>query len=78
MARIIEFHRPAGFNPITKHVHLHERGALIAFPADLTELASDASTLANETTQEIMDLALFIWPPQALASSKGWGGQPHE
>jgi hypothetical protein len=78
MARIIEFHRPAGFSPITKHVPSHERGALIVFPPDLTTSASDASTLASEMTQEMMELALFIWPPQEVVSSMRWGVQSHE
>jgi hypothetical protein len=74
MARVIEFHRPAGFNPITKYVPSHERGAPIVFPPNLTRSASDPSTLPGEMPQEMMDLALFIWPPQELAS----GVQSHE
>jgi hypothetical protein len=66
MARIIEFHIPAGFTPTTKYVPPQERGALIVFPPDLTRSASDASALTREMIQQVraesMELAVVIWP----------------
>jgi hypothetical protein len=71
MAQIIEFHIPVGFNRITKYVPPQERGALIVFPPNLAGSASDASALNSEMIQEIMERALFIWPPQELSQSMG-------
>jgi hypothetical protein len=80
MARIIEFHIPAGFHPITKYVPPQDRGALTVFPVHLARSSSDASTLDSEMTQQMnsqsMELALFVWPPQELALSTRWGVQP--
>ena len=48
MARIIEFHIPAGFNPKIRWVPQQERGALVVFPViDSKELADD-SLLMND------------------------------
>jgi hypothetical protein len=66
MARIIEFHTPAGFKPKTAWVPLKERGTLIVFPPNLTTSASDVSDLSREMTQQLsaesMELAVVIWP----------------
>lgn len=43
MARIIEFHIPAGVRPEIESVPPQERGPLIVFPSNLTRSASGAS-----------------------------------
>jgi hypothetical protein len=82
MARIIEFHVPEGFNPARKYVPAQERGALIAFPPNLTKSAPGASGLNSVMTQpmdtELMELALFTWPPQEWSSVNEVRRSSHE
>lgn len=75
MARIIEFHVPEGFKPATKYVPAQERGAVIVFPANLTDSVADAFLLDKESTQrmnaEPTEVPVVIWPLQETAQSTG-------
>ena len=74
MARIIQFHVSEGFKPAAKYVPAQERGAVIAFPTNLTKSAADALPIGRESTQRMntdpIEFPVVIWYPSTAPTPR--------